>query len=180
MSIGIVSVLALIGAVFFVVVTNNRSKEEFDAKLAVSNPISQRTQSEKTVETRAPVLTGAVVPDVGATGGPKNIAVPDISTSGNPTNKSSFRSFSLVASGGKFIPDTIIANQGDTIDITMTAIDRDYDFTQPDFGFKVQVPRGDAKKIQFTASATGKFTYYCAVCGGPFKGPLGYIVIVSK
>ena len=88
--------------------------------------------------------------------------------------------FSVSVSGNKFSPDTIIVKVGDRARINFTAVDKDYDFTQPDYGFSVPLPKSQKKIVEFQASAEGKFTFYCKSCGGLSKGPVGYLVVVSK
>jgi len=120
-----------------------------------------------------------VVPESASTT-PKGVAAPTVVAPANVANTASYRSFNLKAENNAFTPNTVIVKQGDTTDINITAVDKDYDFTQPDYGFKEPLPKGQTKKIQFGATAAGKFTFYCASCGGPEKGPVGYIIIAPK
>lgn len=103
---------------------------------------------------------------------PQNATVPDDSLK--------VRNFSVSVSGNQFSPNTVVAKVGDTVHFTVTAIDKDYDFTQPDYGFRVLLPKGKPKAIEFQATADGKFAFYCTSCGGPSKGPVGYLVIAPK
>jgi heme/copper-type cytochrome/quinol oxidase subunit 2 len=128
-------------------------------------------------DTRAPVSTGIVVPDRGASNMPANVAVPEMQAVLNATSNASYRSFSLTVANGAFTPNTVIVNVGDSVDLMITATGGNYDFTQPDYGFHVPLPAGKATKIDFGATAAGKFTFYCSSCGGPAKGPVGYIEV---
>jgi len=130
--------------------------------------------------TRAAVSGTIVVPEKGATDVPENVAVPTVVGPAGPATSASFRSFDVRAVGDAFVPDTINVYQRDTVRINMTAVDKDYDVTQPDYGFKVLVPKGATKPIEFGATASGKFTFFCAACGGPEKGPVGYLVVAPK
>ncbi len=129
--------------------------------------------------TRQAAPTNVVVPGQGAKDAPKDVAVPNTVSPGSPSGSTSYRSFSIKISGNEFTPNTVIVKKGDTIDLNFTAVDRDYDFTQPDFGFKVTIPKGSSKKVQFGGTAPDKFTFYCSVCGGPSQGPVGYVVIAA-
>ncbi|MEK7212498.1 MAG: cupredoxin domain-containing protein [Patescibacteria group bacterium] len=111
---------------------------------------------------------------------PENVAKPEVVGVGNPAGTTSYRSFSIKAEGDKFSPDTIVVKEKDTVRLSINAIDKDYDFTQPDYGFKVAVKKGDSKPLQFDASASGKFLFYCAACGGPNKGPIGYLIVTAQ
>src|SRR3989344_4179514 len=110
---------------------------------------NQPTQSTGPV-TREPVPQNVAVPEMNSKNVPANVAKPDVVAPGNPTSNSSYRSFEIKAQDGKFTPDTVIANEEDTISILVTAVDKDYDFTQPDFGFKPIIKKGSTVKIQVT------------------------------
>jgi len=130
--------------------------------------------------TREPVPEGVVVPEIGALEVPENVAVPRFVSAASLTSDASYRSFVISIEGGQFKPDTIAVRERDIVDLNITAIDQDYDFTQPDFGFRQPIPQGTTEKVQFAAGATGKFTFFCASCGGPDQGPKGFILIVPK
>lgn len=93
---------------------------------------------------------------------------------------SNFRSFSLSVSSNEFSPSNVIAYIGDTVRLNITAKDKDYDFYQPDYGLSKQLPKGVAALVEFQVTAAGKYTFYCKSCGGPAKGPVGYVVVVPK
>jgi heme/copper-type cytochrome/quinol oxidase subunit 2 len=130
-------------------------------------------------KTREAAPANVVVPSEESKDVPQNVALPEV-VSGNPNQNSSFRSFDIKADGNKFTPDTVIVRQEDTININVTAVDKDYDFFQPDYGIKVQIPKGATNKVQFQGTASGKFLFYCVSCGGPDKGPTGYVIIAPK
>lgn len=132
------------------------------------------------VSTRGSAPTNVAVPEKGANNVPENVATPTVVGPAGVNTTASYRSFDISAAGGKFTPDTVIVRVKDTVHINLTAVDRDYDFTQPDYGFKVPVPKGQSKPIEFGATAPGKFTFYCSVCGGPDRGPVGYLVVVTQ
>ncbi|MBI2888913.1 MAG: cupredoxin domain-containing protein [Candidatus Liptonbacteria bacterium] len=129
--------------------------------------------------TRTSAPQDAVAPTENATSLPANIAVPKTTAPANAANTATFRSYDIKVNGGKYIPDTIIVNQKDTVHINFTAVDRDYDFTQTDYGFKSPLPKGETKVVEFGASGQGDFTFYCSVCGGPEKGPQGHLVVTA-
>lgn len=130
--------------------------------------------------TRAPAPQDVVVPEKDSTNVPENVARPDIVAPSAPTSQSSLRSFDIKVERGKFAPDTIVVRKGDSIHLTITAIDGDYDFVQPDYGIQTSLPKGTQKQVGFTAAADGKFTFFCGSCGGPEKGPVGYIIVSQK
>ncbi|RJQ29942.1 hypothetical protein C4571_00240 [Candidatus Parcubacteria bacterium] len=130
--------------------------------------------------TRAPAPEDIRVPEKDSTDVPENVAVPEIVAPSAPTSQSSFRSFDIKVERGKFVPDTVVVRKGDSIQLSITAVDGDYDFVQPDYGVRTALPEGVAKRIGFTAATDGKFTFFCESCGGPDRGPVGYIVVSQK
>ncbi len=131
--------------------------------------------------TRETAPKNVVVPGENATNTPANVAVPESVSRGSVSDPSvSQRDYAVKAENDKFVPDTVIVKLGDLIKINLTAVDKAYDFTQPDFGFHADIAKGATQKIQWTATDTGKFMFYCKSCGGPSAGPVGYIVIVKQ
>ncbi|MDO8664134.1 MAG: cupredoxin domain-containing protein [Candidatus Liptonbacteria bacterium] len=128
--------------------------------------------------TRQEVSSGIVVPDTTSTVS-ANVAKPSIVAQAAPGSSSKFRSFSLSVTGGKFVPDTVIVNAGDTVHLNITAADKDYDFYQPDYGLSTPLPKGTQKVVEFQATSLDKYTFYCKACGGPSKGPVGYVTVVK-
>lgn len=125
---------------------------------------------------------------------PKNIAVPEKDTQNLPENiakpevfyaqkwrpGTGLRVFSLTIEGDTFKPDTVIVNEFDRVKINLTSVDKDYDFTQPDMGTPLKIPKGETKFVEFQAQGGKKLTFYCTLCGGPAKGPIGNIIIKPK
>lgn len=177
--VGISVAVVAVAVVLIVVVSGlNKQRNGIPVKQA---PGDLSSQTEKIV-TREASPKDIVVPNKDSKIFPENVAKPSIVAPGSPTNNSSYRSFDIKAVNNEFTPNTIIVNEGDTMNINVTAVDKDYDFTQPDFGFKMVIKRGKTEKIQatFPVGASGKFTFYCASCGGPAKGSLGYIIVASR
>ena len=86
----------------------------------------------------------------------------------------------MKAENNSFIPDTVVVNKGDVVHIDLTAVDKDYAFTQPDYGFDSPIAKGKTRAIEFQAVAGGKITFFCKICGGPEKGPVGYLIVKDK
>ena len=136
------------------------------------------TQPAQTV-TRVTAPQNVTVPALGQTVA-SSVAPPQAVSPANAHTASQYRSFSIQAKNNAFTPNTIIVNQGDIVNISVAAVDKNYDFTQPDYSFRQAIPMGQSKTIQFGATASGKFTFYCASCGGPSSGPIGYIIVAAK
>jgi len=163
--VAVVVIALFIGASFFI----KRSPSPI--------PQAGTPAADEGPKTRSAPPQNVVVPEKNSANVPENVAKPQIVNPSSPTSQANFRSFDLGVDGDKFVPDTVIVRAGDTIRLNITAVDKNYDFTQPDFGFSAPLLKGQEKVIAFGATAAGKFTFFCKSCGGPDKGPVGYIII---
>lgn len=154
-----------------------------------NSPVSNGQGSSVTQSaTAAPVPAGTAVPNMGDKNVAGGVATPQIQTAAHPSGgDASLRQFAISVDNNNalgsdaFAPDNVIVKKGDIIDLEITAVNKDYDFTQPDYGFpSIPLPKGKTTKIQFQALNAGKFTFYCTSCGGPGKGPVGYVTITDK
>lgn len=159
--------LLLIGAVIWVIMDQRKS----------STAIRENEEALKNI-TRTEVPRGTVVPNKGDKV-PENVAPPQVvGTAGNNTT-ASFREFTIIVENNTYTPNTVIAKKKDTVRINFTSRDRNYQFTQPELGFKVNLPQNQTTPITFDATGSGKFTFYCESCGGPDKGPVGYLIVTE-
>jgi len=166
--------VALVLAVWFVV--GRTGKDEPAGGTGTDSPAAAEPGE---TPTRGRVPENIVVPDAGAqnTG---EIAVPKISVQAAPGVESKLRKFEINIEDNLFSPDTLAVNQGDTVQINFKAVDDDYDVVQPDYGLKLAIVKGAVKLMSFDAVSEGKYTFYCESCGGPAKGPVGYVMVVKK
>jgi len=109
-----------------------------------------------------------------------DVAVPSIVAEAAPNVEAKLRGFEVKVEGGTFKPGTVAVRQGDTTRIRFTAIDRDYDFTQPDLGLSAKLLQGKEQVIEVAPQTTGRFTFYCESCGGPDQGPVGYLIVAAR
>lgn len=144
---------------------------------ASTNPVASITPSSTT---RTAVPANVTVPNKGATSTSSGVAVPAVQSVGDPAGNVQYRSFSINIQSNAFVPDTVIVNQGDTVDLEITAVDANYSFTQPDYGFNAPIAKGKTQRIQFQALQSGNFLFYCSSCGGPSSGPMGHLIVVAK
>lgn len=174
--VGVVVVIALIVVAF----TLQPSDQKSGGEGTVTAPgVTGPAQLPLGASTRTAAPENVVVPTENSTSVPANIAVPKTTAPANPGNTATFRSYDIKIEKDKYIPDTIIVNQRDTVHINFTAVDKDYDFTQTDYGFKSSLPKGQTKVVEFGASGQGKFIFYCSICGGPEKGPRGTLIVTE-
>ncbi len=143
-----------------------------------SAPATGGNSGGQTSATRSAVPANMVVPGAGATGTPQGVAVPQISIPAAPGVQAQLRVFNISAEKGVFTPSTVIANEGDTVRINFTAVDKTYDMTVPDLNLRQTAQKGETKILEFGANPSGKFTYYCESCGGLNSSATGFIVVV--
>lgn len=129
--------------------------------------------------TRKEAPANVAVPEPGAAS-QGEVAVPTISVPAAPggTVDTKFRSFDIVASGGKYSPSTIIVRRGDIVHINFKAQDGTYDIMFPDYGLWQQAKTGEAKVIEFQAVTDGEFAFRCEKSCP--KGPMSGTLIVAK
>jgi heme/copper-type cytochrome/quinol oxidase subunit 2 len=146
----------------------------------VGNTAVTASSSAAASATHLPAPANVIVPEAGAQNAPAGVAVPQVEAPAAPGVSSKYRSFDIIVQNNEFMPSTVAVNLGDTVNLQIGAVGGDYDFTQPDLGFKVALPAGEDKNIQFAAITAGKFVFYCSSCGGPAKGPVGYIIVAGQ
>jgi plastocyanin domain-containing protein len=132
--------------------------------------------TEQKPQTYQPISGPVTVVNKGQSA-PENIAVPVNQTPAGNNTSAQFRGFNINVDGTSFTPNTVIVKVGDTVHLSITALGGSYDFTQPDYGIKKQLPVGQSTPVEFQATAAGKFTFYCTSCGGPSTGPVGYVTV---
>lgn len=172
-------VIVVVVVIFILIFTGNGNGTEVsEAPESEAGPASE-VEPEKSM-TREEVPEGIVVPEVGAEIEDETVAVPDLVAPAAPGVSAKFRRFNIVANENAFVPSEVIVNIGDTVHIDFTAIDKTYDITFPDYGMKQTVVPGEKKIFEFQAVLSGKFLYYCDLCGGLDSEVKGYIIVVPK
>lgn len=126
-----------------------------------TSPMTQGGQSQITRDIITPDVNSTVFADVAK---PFNTV---------PVGPSTFRQFNVSVENGKYIPDTIVVNDGDIVDIWLTAVDANHNFYIPRFSVSMNIPKGERKEIQFQGTPSGQYEFYCKdVCRGNVKGTL--------
>ncbi|MEK9173512.1 MAG: hypothetical protein AAB594_03015 [Patescibacteria group bacterium] len=146
----------------------------------ISNKVRRPEKKDNEFITMQNSPPNVVVPEKDTQNLPGNIAKPEVFYELKRRPGTGLRVFSLTIEGDTFKPDTVIVNEFDRVKINLTAVDKDYDFTQPDMGRPMKIPKGTTEFIEFQAQGGKKLTFYCALCGGPEKGPIGNIIIKPK
>ncbi|MBI1973356.1 cupredoxin domain-containing protein [Candidatus Micrarchaeota archaeon] len=73
--------------------------------------------------------------------------------------------FTIEAGSLRFAPDSITVKAGDHVHLTIVNKDVFHTFTIDELGVNFQLPAGQTKEFDFTASKSGTFAFYCAVPG---------------
>lgn len=74
--------------------------------------------------------------------------------------KEKFKVFNLRITADGYIPNAIIVEKGDAVQLNMTA-DEDADIQSQDFNFFVPVPAKEVTNLGFIANKEGTFVFYC-------------------
>jgi plastocyanin len=134
-------------------------------------------------DVRKEVPVGVVVPEPTSTVPAilkDKVAIPETTAPANPGGTDAMtRAYSVRAEADKFIPEQIIVNLGDTVQVNFTAIDKDYDVVLSGYNMKQNIKKGDTRLFEFQALQDGDFIYYCQTCGGLETGPKGHIIVVK-
>jgi len=138
----------------------------------------QQTQQDINTQslTRSEAPKDVKVPEAGENVA-VDVAIPVSVSKAAPGVSAKLRVFNISAQNDLYSPSTVIIKAGDTVHINFTAVDKTYDITFPDYGMKQIVNKGQTKVLEFQAVTTGKFTYYCALCGGLGSKAIGYVIV---
>lgn len=168
--------VVVVAAVIFAFIAVRR--REGSPSVANGNP--QSAAVAPVSSTHSPMPENVVVPEAGAQNVSPGVAVPQVESAASASSNAKYRSYNIIVQNGEFMPSTIAVNQGDEVNLQIGAVGGNYDFTQPDYGIRISLPNGKSEHFEFGATAPGKFAFYCSLCGGPAKGPVGYLIVAGK
>lgn len=99
----------------------------------------------------------------------------NISVKSFPVNGRLLWVVEMRADNNSFEPPALVVNEGDVVDLSLMAIDRDYELYFPHLGIYKLVPKGEKSKIQFQAYPAGEHSFGCkSECANP---PHGILVV---
>ncbi len=78
----------------------------------------------------------------------------------------------------EFLPDEVIARQGNKVRLIITAQDVPHTFEMPSYNIKEDLPVGEDVVIEFVADKKGDFTFSCGVEGHEGQGMKGKLHVV--
>lgn len=100
------------------------------------------------------------------------------SPSGTASSSASVVELTVTGSNYKFEPATLTVKKGDTVKITFKNSGGMHDFVIDAFNVKTKtIPSGQSETVQFVASKSGTFEYYCAVGNHKQMGMKGTLTV---
>ncbi len=96
----------------------------------------------------------------------------------NVTSTTSTKSFTVTGQNFSFTPSTITVNKGDTVKITFKNTQGFHDFKIDEFGAATkQAQAPDTEVLEFVATKSGSFEYYCSVGSHRSMGMKGTLIV---
>lgn len=99
-------------------------------------------------------------------------------TTSSTGNTSNVKEFVVVGSNFSFNPPSIRVNEGDTVRIVFRNQNGIHDFVLDEFNVATkQIRGGQEETVEFVASRTGTFEYYCSVGNHRAQGMRGTLIV---
>lgn len=175
----VVCVLIIAAAAFIIIYRGAILGEKASAPASpVSNSQTVSAQPGKTYNTTDPAKVA--VPEIDSNDVPANVAKPNVVSASRVGADSSIRSFEVSIEKDSMAPATIIVRQNDTVHIKINAVGKEYKVVQPDYGLKTTIAAGESQVMEFSASASGKYSLLCNDCAGVNQTTLGYILVTPQ
>ena len=96
----------------------------------------------------------------------------------NTNTASQTKEFNVTAQQFSFNPSTIRVKLGDRVRLNITSTDVEHGFAIDALGVSQTIPAGQTTTVEFTASETGTFTFYCnVVCGAGHSDMQGQLIV---
>ncbi len=162
--IGLFAVVVLIGAgIWFINAGNTTPKDNTAAVTTGGDSMDGMDMGSTTTDTNATDTSSGVTTDVDATAG---------------VTTGTTKEFTVTGSNFAFSPTTLTVNKGDHVKITFKNSGGFHDFVLD--AFKVKTDRingGDSAVVEFDATQSGSFEYYCSVGNHRAMGMKGTLVV---
>lgn len=138
------------------------------------------------------VLAGGAFFVINKSSTPTPVSAPDIIVTPEPVSETikteestdsaitdaSIKEFSVTGSAFKFDPKEIRVKKGDTVKITFKNASGVHDFTIDELNVATkQLTQGAQETVEFVASETGTFEYYCSVSNHRAQGMKGSLIV---
>ncbi len=91
------------------------------------------------------------------------------------------KEFAITASKGRYIPNTLQVNKGDTVRLILYASDGNHGLVLPAYGINEFLEENHYKTIKFVADKDGTFKFFSNVYAGPnTKNMVGTLIVVEE
>lgn len=88
------------------------------------------------------------------------------------------KEFTVDGSNFKFVPVEMKVKKGDTVRVVFKNVGGFHDFVVDEFDVKTsQIGEGEEEEVEFVASKTGTFEYYCSVGQHRKNGMVGKLIV---
>ncbi|HEV7702436.1 MAG TPA: cupredoxin domain-containing protein [Candidatus Paceibacterota bacterium] len=155
--ISIIVLVLVIGGLFFVL----KSKKS-EAPVVDENQVGTTTDAEGNIIPISTVTTTTT-------------------TEQTTTIDEGVKEFTVTGKNFSFSPSTITVNKGDKVKITFKNTEGMHNFIIDEFGAATKTSQSpDTEVIEFTATKTGSFEYYCSVGNHRAMGMKGSLVVKSQ
>lgn len=110
---------------------------------------------------------------------------PETSTASNvytvvPGSSNKIRLFNLIIRNYTLSSTKLAVNQGDVVNIRLTADDNKYDLTFTDFGVRQETEKGETKTLEFQAVSAGSYDFSCRSCLSVNPTAKGVLLVVPR
>ena len=116
------------------------------------------------------------------TGGSGTVTIPpvtgDIQVTTPPVTTPSVKSFTVTGGNFSFSPSQMKVKKGDTVKINFANSEGFHDWVLDEFNVRTpQIAAGKTASVEFVASKTGTFEYYCSVGSHRQMGMKGTLIV---
>lgn len=166
MSIIIVVIILALGAFFMLRDRNDDVVEQ------TGDTVEELNQEAGELGTEIENTTATTTPEVS----PTTVATTTPATTG--TTATAVKEFTVTGKNFSFEPKTLSVNKGDKVKITFKNADGFHDLVIDELGVKTkQISGGAQEVVEFTATKSGSFQYYCSVGQHRANGMVGTLTV---
>lgn len=143
--------------------------------------LANRSEAPAVVDTGASSVapTGSASPSASPSVSPSASATPGASVgAGVNVTTGAVKSFTVSSNNFKFSPTEIRVKKGDRVKVTLNNVSGFHDFVIDEFNVKTkQINGAGTDTVEFVASKSGTFEYYCSVGQHRQMGMVGKLIV---
>ncbi|MBI3485535.1 cupredoxin domain-containing protein [Candidatus Daviesbacteria bacterium] len=151
--LGVILLIVIVGVVFYSRSSLPSSNSTSDQQITQSSPTDNQASSSPSSDS-------------------------SMSAEESPNANSQVKQLIVTGSNFKFEPSTLTINKGDKVKITFKNSAGVHDFVIDEFNVKTDtISGGQDASVEFTASKTGTFEYYCSIGNHRAMGMVGTLTV---